>query len=118
MPIIRPALYGLGLTALWLVLAWINKDTVYHIAPLLVSAVVPLGLSLSGRAEAVTAVIAAAVGATLALGATVLLWILDRLDGPSLLPSGNAITEAMVLSVAGALIGYVLAAVGRKGDDE
>jgi hypothetical protein len=112
--LLRSALYGLGLAAVWVVLAWLNEGTVYNAAPLLVSAVVPIGLALSGRPTLGAAAVAAVVGAAMALSGTALLVLLHRLEGPSLLPSGNATTEAAIFSVAGAGIGYVLASFRRK----
>ena len=105
----RAALYGIGLTALWMVLAWLNRGTVYHLAPLLVAAVVPVGLVLSETpGTRSTALGATGLGTGLALAATLVLAVAGRLEGGSLLPSGGAVTEAVVLSLAGGVVGLAL----------
>ena len=49
--ITRPSLYGLGLTALWVVLALTNSATTYHLAPLLVAVAVPVVSPISAWAQ-------------------------------------------------------------------
>jgi membrane protease YdiL (CAAX protease family) len=56
----------------------------------------------------------AAAGALLALAATALLAATGHLDGSSLLPSGSAVSEAVVLSVGGAAAGLVLGLARRR----
>jgi hypothetical protein len=108
----RATLCGAGLAALWLAVAFLNRGTVYHLyhlAPLLVAAVVPIGFALSRDPGARSAaLIAAATGTGMALAATVLLAATGRLEGGSLLPSGGAVAEAVLLSLAGGAVGLVL----------
>ena len=104
----RAGLYGVAL-------AWLY-DTTFHFAPLLVGAVVPLGVSLAGEPPSFPRrLTAAAAGALLALAATAALALAGHLDGPSLLPAGGAAAEAVAFSPAGAVIGLVLGMARRRG---
>jgi hypothetical protein len=116
--VVRAGAYGLGLTGLWLILAFVNDGTAYHLAPILVGAVVPAGVALSGREVGTGSLaIGAALGAVLATAGTVILAATDNLEGASLLPFGSATTEAVIFSFAGAAGGFLLAALGRGGGD-
>ncbi len=108
--IIRPSLYGLGLTVLWVVLASINSATTYHLAPLLVAVAVPAGSALTGPMSLQTAGTAATIGIALTYGATLILGTTDHLTGPSLLPTGGAVLEAIVFGAVGAIGGFAYAA--------
>ena len=113
--LIRPGSYALGLAALWAILAWANEGTTYHLAPLLVGLVLPIGLVLAEpRSSAPLLAAAAGLGCLLALRTTALLAGVDRLAGESLLPFGGAVTEAVVFSMGGAAVGFVLALI-RSG---
>jgi hypothetical protein len=111
----RTAAYAVGLAALWLVMAFINDGTTYHLAPLLVALVMPIGLALAEKKASTTLLgTASVIGAVLALGGTALLTVTEHLEGSSLLPLGGAVTEAVAFSLAGALAGFVLAVVTRQ----
>ena len=112
--IIRPSLYGLGLTLLWIGLASANPKITYHLAPLLVAMTVPVGSALNARLKPATAVAASASGLALTYGATVGLGATDHLTGPSLLPSGGAVVEAIVFGAVGAVGGLVFAIWRRR----
>ena len=112
--IIRPSLYGLGLTILWVGLASANPTITYHLAPALVAIAAPVGAALNGRLKPPTAVAASAIGLVLTYGATVGLGVTDRLTGPSLLPSGGAVVEAFVFGAIGAVAGFVFAIWPRR----
>ena len=100
-----PLLYAAGFTALWTVLAWINPTTTYHLAPLLVP-LIPWGIA---RSEGAALPSAATVAATaLAIGAGLVLAAADRLQGPSLLPVGGALTETLVFALLAGVSGLVL----------
>lgn len=115
-PLWRAGLYGAALTAVWAVLAWLN-DVTYHPAPLLVGAVVPLGVALATDPPRPSLrLAAAAVGALLALAATAALAASGRLEGSSLLPVGGAVAEAVAFSLAGAIVGLVLGMARRRGE--
>ena len=115
-PFWRAGLYGGVLAAVWVMLAWLH-DTDYHFAPLLVAALVPLGVALAGEPPPFSRRLAgAAVGAVLTLAATAALALSGHLDGPSLLPAGGAAAEAVAFSLAGAVIGLVLGMARRRGE--
>ena len=107
--IIRPSLYGLGLTVLWIVLASANPSTTYHLAPLLVAIAVPVGSVMADRTTVGVAAGASIIGVALTYGATAGLAATDSLTGPSLLPPGGAVLEAIVFGAAGALAGFTYA---------
>ena len=110
----RAGLYGLTLAAVWVALGWLY-DGILHFAPLLVAAVVPLGVALAGEPPPFPRRLAgAAAGAALALAATGALALGGRLAGPSLLPAGGAAAEAVAFSLAGAAIGLVLGLTRRR----
>ncbi len=108
--LIRPAAYGLGLTILWLLVAIANGSTTYHLAPLLISVAVPIGASLTDRIGLSTAAVAGAIGIGLTYLGTTVLASADRLTGPSLLPIGGAVLEAIVFGAVGAVAGFTVAA--------
>ena len=103
-PLIKPAGYAAGLTLLWAVLAWNSPATTYHLDLLLVAIAMPGMVRLSGAVVPPRLlVIAGFTGLALTLAATGVLGWSDRLAGPSLLPFGGAVTEAVGFAVAGAL---------------
>lgn len=112
--IIRPSLYGLGLTVLWIGLASANPKITYHLAPVLVAIAVPVGSTLNGRLKPPTAVAASAIGLVLTYGTAVGLGATNHLAGPSLLPSGGAVVEAIVFGAVGAVGGFVFAIWPRR----
>ncbi|NQV07309.1 hypothetical protein HQ535_12235 [bacterium] len=109
--LIRPAAYGAGLTVLWLGLAWLNDGITYHLAPLLVSLVVPVGVSFDRDAGRSHVLIGSAVGVGLVLAATGVLGALDRLGGPTIRPFDSVPIETILLAVGGAVVGFVLAGI-------
>lgn len=110
----RAVLYGVILAVAWAVPALLTGN-VYHAAPLLVGAVVPLGVALTPDPPAPRLRLAgAAAGAVLALATTGLLAATGHLEGRSLLPAGGAPAEAVAFSLAGALIGLVLGLSRRR----
>ena len=110
-PLLRPLQYAVALAVLWAVLAWNSPSTTYHLAPLLVAGVAPAALLLDdGRSPWQTALVAGVAGVSLALITTAGLSLGERLIGPSLLPSGGAVVEAVVFASLGAAVGVVAAA--------
>lgn len=115
-----PALAGLVVAALWVLLAGWEPTTTWHLAPFLVGVIPPWlqsrravpprgGLPLVRR-------VAAASGAS-AVGLAFALWALGLLRGPVLTGSGPAVVESVVLALLGPVVVVVLAArrarVGR-----
>jgi hypothetical protein len=115
---ITPYLSGL-LAALWVVLAFLNPETTYHLAPVLVAGAYPVGLRRrANRRVRLGMAAAAAVGSLLvALVVTLALWLAGRLDGPTLLPFGDAAVESVVFALTGAVIGFGFAVVPLPWDD-
>jgi len=114
-PLWRAGLYGAALAAVWVTVAWFY-DTTFHLAPLLVAAVVPLGASLAAEPPPFPRrLAAAAIGAAVALAATAALALGGHLAGPSLLRAGGAPAESVAFSLAGAVIGLLLGASRRRG---
>jgi len=115
----EPALAGVVVAVLWVLLAAWEPMTTWHLAPFLVGAVPPWllsrragpphgGLPLVGRVAAISGAAAA--------GLAVALWALGVLRGPVLTGSGPAVVESVVLGVLGPLVVVVLAARrARKG---
>jgi len=111
----RAGLYGAVLAAAWVLVAWLQHTTL-HFAPLLVAAVVPLGVSLATQPPSFPLrLVATAIGAAVALAATAVLGLGGHLDGPSLLTAGGAVAEAVAFSLFGAVIGLVLGMARRRG---
>lgn len=100
------------LAAVWAIGAAWQPTSTYHLAPLLVAGMVP-GLARTGaRMDLVSTT---TVGALLAMGTGVALAAADLLRGPTLLPYGGALAEAITFAaigaIGGALIGMATAAI-------
>ena len=87
----RAVSISLGLALLWVVVALLRSGTTFHLAPILVAAAVPIAVAYDTRD----------------------LTLADEMTGPSLLPSGGAVTEAVVFSLTGAIGGFVIATLRR-----
>ena len=111
----RAVSISLGLAGLWVVVALLRSGTTFHLAPILVAAAVPIAVAYDTRDQTSTQdlVVAAVIGLLLALVATLILTLADEMTGPSLLPSGGAVTEAVVFSLTGAIGGFVIATLRR-----
>jgi hypothetical protein len=109
----RAAIYSLGLTGIWILVAAWRPEVTYHLAPLLVAAVPPIAVTVDepGHVDRRSLLIAATAGLGLSVAATALLSGLGWLSGPSLLPAGGAATEALVFAFVGAIAGTVVAVV-------
>ncbi len=108
-------LYGLGLTALWVLLALISSTTTYHLAPLIVAGVPVIVDSSEQAGSTARLVLLATLGVFLALAVTAVLSVSGSLDGPSLLPIGGAALESVLFAIAGSLFGLVAAVlIGRR----
>ena len=95
--------------ALWVVLAWNRPGVTFHFGPLVVAAMLPYAyVTMSGRRPSRRLTAAMVGGATAtALALAFLLAAVDRMEGPSLLPAGGALAEAVVFAVAGGAIGLL-----------
>ena len=90
-------------------LAFSNPTITYHLAPFLVAVVIPIGVASTETITTRTAVTAPSIGAVVALGAVVVLGSTEHLAGPSLLPTGGAVLEAIVFGSIGAIGGLAFA---------
>ncbi len=111
----RAVSISLGLAVLWVVVAFIRSGTTFHLAPILVAAAFPVAVSYDSRDQISTLHLAlpSVIGLAIALVATLVLTLADEMTGPSLLPSGGAVTEAVVFSLIGAIGGFVIATLRR-----
>ena len=110
------ALYlSIGLAVLWAVLAFLNPNTTYHLAPPLIVVAVPLSHRTTGSGPLSGPAAAGATfsGLTNSLITTAVLALNDKLEGESWLPAGDATVEALVFAALGAVAGYVIAVWGR-----
>lgn len=96
-----------GLSAVWLIAAAIRPTATYHLAPILIAGAIPFFARGAGRARSALAG-ATAIGSLVAILAAVALAALDLLRGPSLLPVGGALAEAITFAVVGGAIGLVV----------
>jgi hypothetical protein len=111
--VLRAAFMTLGLAVLWVVVALLRTGVTFHLAPLLVAAAFPVGMSYDAD-EPISAgglAVASLAGLAAALVTTLILAALGEMTGPSLLPFGGAATEAVVFAAVGAIGGFVIASL-------
>ena len=111
----RALLLALFLAALWAVLAILRTGVTYHLAPLLVAAVPGLAAGDDKALGRGGATLLAGLGLAGALGVTLLLSALGRLEGPSLLPFGGAATEAVLFAVGGGVAAWAFGGRVKAG---
>ena len=111
----RASSFSGGLAVLWVALALIRTGTTFHLAPALVAVVFPVTFAYDSDGKASTRDLALATlgGLGLALLGTLILTVAGELTGPSLLPFGGAVTEAVIFAIAGAATGFVIGALRR-----
>ncbi|MGH9014932.1 MAG: hypothetical protein ACRDZ1_13490 [Acidimicrobiia bacterium] len=111
----QPAVTIGGALALWLLLAFANRGTTYHFAPLIVAAAGPVTARLDAAASLpwgpVVALAAASVAAA-TLGVA-LLWPFGGLDGPALV--GGAPAETALAVAVGSAAGLLIARFPGRG---
>jgi hypothetical protein len=116
----EPALAGVVVAVLWVLLAEWEPMTTWHLAPFLVGALPPWLLShRSGPSRGGLPLVrsVAAISGAAAAGLALVLWELGALRGPVLTGSGSVVVESVVLGVLGPLVVVVLAARrARKGE--
>ena len=112
----RAASISLGLAVLWIVVALLRSGTTFHLAPILVAGALPVVVAFDAQDQisAQHLVLPTVIGLVGALVTTLILTVADEMSGPSLLPSGGAVTEAVVFSVAGALGGFLTGTLRRN----
>jgi len=108
-------LLTLGVLAIWVVLAVRNPDLTYHFAPILAALAWPLSIR---RSEPQPAAAAARIGAAsfaLVAATSVVLWLGDKLMGPTLWSDDGSIVEAILFAALGAALGVRVATRERAG---
>ena len=105
----RATLLTATFAVLWVVLAVWRATVTYHLAPAIVAGVA----SALGATTPKSRTRLAAFGLTVALAGSLLLNVMGRLDGPSLLPFGGAMAEAVIFAVAGSVVGWVFGGLAR-----
>ena len=110
---------GLGiaaaLSAVWMIAAAVRPTATYHLAPILIAGAIPVLARGAGLARS-TVVGATLIGSAVAILAGLILGALDFLRGPSLLPVGGALAEAITFAVLGGAIGLLIVALPRFAD--
>lgn len=101
----------------WFGLAAANPTTTYHVAPLVVAAVWPVGRRLrpAGSLPVATALATALGGGLLALLTTLLLAVTGSLSGPTVFGIPGPLAEAVIGTAVGTLIGAGIAMARRRG---
>ena len=99
-----------GFALIWIVASVISAGTTFHLAPVIVAGSAPVVAPERRGREAI-------VATGLALVVVVGLLAAGRLDGPSLLPWGDADLESALGAVAGGVLGFLVAGlIGSSGE--
>jgi len=107
----RAVRYTIGFTALWLGLAVWRDGLTYHLAPILIPLIPAFVFRGAGTdARLPSAAIPIALGGSMAFGGSLALSALDRMNGPSLLPFGDALVESLIFAAVAFLAALI---VGR-----
>lgn len=101
-----------GFAALWALLAVSSPTTTFHVAPAVVAGVGTLRPPGRERRRATAATVALAAVTIAALDAA------GALAGPSLLPVGGPVLEAVVVAIAGVVVGWVAGSRMAVEDEE
>jgi hypothetical protein len=110
--VVRAGTWMLLLLAVWVALTIWNPEATYHLAPLVVAVSWPVGVR--GRLGPQRPFIAFGVAAgstSVAIFATLVLDVFDRLQGPVLI-STSGLSESMLAALVGGLIGFVVLVIG------
>ncbi len=112
----RAATWSGAVAALWVVLAIARPETTFHLAPLLAAAAGPAVLRFDGGTALPfrQAAAATAIATAIASGTTILLAVVDALEGPALV-GGSALGESLLAVASGSALGLVVGLSGRIG---
>ncbi len=99
--------------AIWVMMAWSWPENSYFMFPVLAAAAVPVSYRLiAGRTLPLGTSIGAAVAGLLnVILLSAMLTIAGKLEGPTMLPAGGAMVDAILLGLTGAVAGTLLASV-------
>ena len=110
--VLRAGSWTLLLLAVWVGLTIWNPEATYHLAPLVIAAAWPIGVrGRLGPQRPFIAVGVAAGSTSVAIVATLVLDVFDRLQGPVLV-STSGLSESMLAALVGGLIGFVVLVIG------
>ena len=112
--LVRAGVWMFVLLGVWVLLTIWNPDSTYHIAPLVVAVAWPVGVR--GRIGPQRPVIAFGIAAgstAVAIIATLVLDVFNRLEGPVLVGT-SGVSESMLAALIGGLIGLIVLVVGAK----
>ena len=110
----NPYIYVSGaFGAIWVLMAWSQPENNYFMFPVLVAAALPLSYRLiAGRGLPIGIAVGAAIAGLLNVFLlAALLAIAGKLDGPTMLPVGGAVADAVLLGLMGSVAGILLASV-------
>ena len=97
---------GAFLALVWVIGAALQPTSTDHVAPLLAAGIVPAVARSANRTDLLRAT---AAGFGLSLATAIILATIDLLRGPTLLPYGGALAEAVTFAAVGALGGALIA---------
>ena len=97
--------------AIWVLMAWAKPENSFFLFPVLVAAAVPVSYRLiAGRALPISIALGASIAGLLNVFLlAAMLAITGKLDGPTLLPAGGHVVDAIGLGLFGAVGGTLLA---------
>jgi len=112
----RAVAISIGLAVLWVVVALLRDGTTFHLAPMLVAAVLPIVVASDNEEGVETSrlALAALAGLAIALLGTLFLAVAGEMTGPSLLPSGGAVAESVIFAIVGAIGGFAIGRLRRR----
>ena len=104
-------IYASGvISAIWVVLAFIDPETHYYMAPFLAALAFPLTMRVKAGKQPGNAAIGAGLGGMIpVLIVTGLLSSVGRLKGPALFSWGGPASEALVFAAFGGVLGALIA---------
>ncbi|NNC73962.1 MAG: hypothetical protein HKN93_00485 [Acidimicrobiia bacterium] len=108
----NPLVYSSGLfSGAWVFMAWIQPETNFFLFPILIGAALPVSNRLIvGKPTTGNAAFAAGIASMINVAITaLLLTLVDRLQGESVLGFVSLFGEAIILGLIGAIAGAVIA---------
>ena len=102
--------------AIWVLMAWAKPENSFFLFPVLVAAAVPVSYRLiAGRALPIGIALGASIAGLLNVFLlAAMLEITGKLDGPTFLPAGGHVVDAIGLGLFGAVGGTLLATAGVR----